>query len=199
MESTDRILVLRAKRGDVDAFERLVERYQGLAFRAAFLITGDAQDAEDVIQEAFVKAYSGLPGFRSSASFKPWLMRIVTNEAQNRRRSTMRYVNLLLRAAEETAPPVNDEPSPETLVVSEEQQAQVLHALSMLQDEDRIVLSYRYLLDLTPAEIAAALDCPASTARSRLARARQRLQDELEHVDEPRSAELPRLKETPNA
>lgn len=197
MESTDRILALRAKHGEVDAFERLVERYQGLAFRAAFLITGDAQDAEDVIQEAFLKAYHGLPGFRSGASFKPWLMRIVTNEAQNRRRSTTRYVKLL-RAAED-APPASEEPSPEALVVSEEQQQRVLSALSTLQDEDRIVLSYRYLLDLSPLEIAAALDCPPSTARSRLARALQRLQGELEHADEPRHADTPRLKETPNA
>ena len=198
MESTDRILALRAKRGDVDAFERLVERYQGLAFHAAYLITGDAQDAEDVIQEAFWKAYNGLPHFRSGASFKPWLMRIVTNEAQNRRRSTSRYVKLLLRAADD-ASSASDEPSPEALVVSEEQQVRVLHALSMLQDEDRIVLSYRYLLDLTPSEIAAALECPASTARSRLARARQRLHDELVHANEPHCANVPRLKETPNA
>lgn len=196
LESTDRILALRAKHGDVDAFERLVERYQGLAFHAAFLITGDAQDAEDVIQEAFLKSFYGLPRFRSGASFKPWLMRIVTNEAQNRRRSTTRYVKLLLRAAED-APPAGAESFPEALVVSEEQQQRVLSALSMLPDEDRILLSYRYLLDLSPSEIAAALDCPPSTARSRLARARQRLQGELEHADETRHADAARLKETP--
>jgi RNA polymerase sigma-70 factor (ECF subfamily) len=71
MEGTDRMLALRAKRGDLDAFERLVERYQGLAFHAAYLVTGDAEDAEDVIQEAFLKAYHGLPRFRSGALFKP--------------------------------------------------------------------------------------------------------------------------------
>jgi RNA polymerase sigma-70 factor (ECF subfamily) len=125
-------------------------------------------------------------------------MRIVTNEAQNRRRSTTRYVNLLLRAANDASPP-HDEQSPEANVVADDQVRSVLNALNTLPDEDRIVLSYRYLLDLSPSEIAATLDCPASTVRSRLARALQRLQDECERAEEPHHTDVAQVKEAPNA
>ena len=78
-------LVERARRGDHNAYGELVTRYQALAARVAFVITASAADAEDVAQDAFVKAFYALDRFREGAPFRPWLLRIVANEAKNRR------------------------------------------------------------------------------------------------------------------
>jgi DNA-directed RNA polymerase specialized sigma24 family protein len=85
---------VRAKGGDTAAYERLVRGYQEVAFRTAYLITGDASEAEEATQEAFVKAYRALGRFRSGAHFRPWLLAIVANEARNQRRAAARRVSL---------------------------------------------------------------------------------------------------------
>ena len=92
-------LVARAKRGDADAYGELVQIYQGIAFRTAYLVAGNASDAEEAAQDGFVKAYRALWRFRPGAPFKPWLLRIVANEARNRRRAAGRRAALALRAA----------------------------------------------------------------------------------------------------
>ena len=93
-------IVQRAQRGDVHAYEELVQRYTQMAFRSAYLVTGSAAEAEDAAQDAFVKAYQALPRFRTGSSFRPWLLRIVGNEARNRRRAAGRRTALELRLAE---------------------------------------------------------------------------------------------------
>ena len=95
---TDADLAERARGGDERAFEELVRAYQGVAFRAAYLLTGSAADAEEAAQVGFVKAWAALPRFRRGAEFRPWLLRIVVNEAHNRRRSAQRRDALTLRA-----------------------------------------------------------------------------------------------------
>ena len=100
-------LVDRAKRGDVGAYEELVRMHQNLAARTAYVITGQAADAQDAVQEAFVKAYRSLGRFREGAAFRPWLLRIVANEAITRRRAAHRQTTLALRA---TATPHGDGP-----------------------------------------------------------------------------------------
>src|SRR5213594_2739355 len=95
----DAELVERARRGDTHAYEELVRMYQQLAVRTAYVITANGADAQDAAQEAFVKAYYGLARFREGASFRPWLLRIVANEAINRRRAGRRREALALRAA----------------------------------------------------------------------------------------------------
>src|SRR3990172_12156180 len=94
-------VVERRKRVDVHAYEQIVRAHQGIAFRTAYLVAGDATDAEDATQEAFVKAYRALGRFRSGAPFRPWLLEIVANEARNRRRSAGRRARLALRLAGE--------------------------------------------------------------------------------------------------
>src|SRR5215211_4293920 len=98
-------LVERARRGDLEAWETLVRTYQGIAFRTAYLLAGNAADAEEAAQDGFVKAHRALGRFRRGAALKPWLLRIVANEARNRRRSAARRERLTLREAseEETA------------------------------------------------------------------------------------------------
>src|SRR5436190_18844697 len=93
-------LVERARRGDVEAYEYLVRTDQDIAGRTAYLITGNAADAQDATQEAFVKAHAALHRFRPGSAFRPWLLRIVANEAINRRRASNRVSRLVLRAAE---------------------------------------------------------------------------------------------------
>jgi RNA polymerase sigma factor (sigma-70 family) len=178
-------LVERARRGDEAAYEELVRTYQGIAFRTAYLLTGNAADAEEAAQDGFVKAYRALGRFRTGAPFRPWLLEIVANEARNRRRSAGRRERLTLRLARDSegehgVPPAGDAaPSPEAALLSAERRDELLTALNRLSERDRLVLSCRYLLDLSEQETAAALACRRGTVKSRLARALERLRGEL--------------------
>ena len=174
-------LVARAKRGDAGAYEDIVHAYQGIALRTAYLITGNAADAEEAAQDAFVKAHRALWRFRTGAPFKPWLLRIVANEARNRRRSSGRRTALVLRAAGEAAPG-DAAPSPEAALLGAEQREELLSALNRLSEADRETLSLRYFLDLSEAETAAALGVRPGTGKSRLSRALERLRAELGEV-----------------
>src|SRR5437763_6885362 len=97
----DSELITRALRGDSAAYEEIVERYQQIAFRTAYVITGSAADAEDAAQEGFVRAYRAIGRFRTGAPIRPWLLRIVANEARNRVRSSGRRHQLELRISDE--------------------------------------------------------------------------------------------------
>ena len=174
-------LVERARRGDGDAFARLVRDHQEIAFRTAYLITRNAADAEDAAQEGFVKAHRALGRFRRGAPFRPWVLQIVANEARNRRRSAGRREGLALRAAVE-APSGGAAPSPEGTVLAVERRETLLAALERLRAEDREVLGCRYLLELSEEETAAALDLRRGTVKSRTARALERLRLELGEV-----------------
>ena len=174
-------LVERARRGDAAAYEELVRTYQGIAFRTAYVLTGSAADAEEAAQDGFVKAYRALGRFRSGAPFRPWLLKIVANEARNRRRSAGRREQLTLRAA--GAAPGDAAPSPEAALLSAERRNELLAALDRLPERDRLVLACRYLLELSELETAAALACRRGTVKSRLARALERLRADLGETD----------------
>jgi RNA polymerase sigma factor (sigma-70 family) len=167
-------LIARARAADPRAFGELVQRYQEVAFRTAYLVTGDAAEAEDAAQDAFVKAYNALDRFRAGEPFRPWLLQIVANEARNRRKAAGRRATLALRAEQN---PLRGEaaPSPEGTVLAAEQRRVLLDALGELRDEDRLVLAYRYFLELDEAEMAEAMSCARGTVKSRLSRALGRL------------------------
>jgi RNA polymerase sigma factor (sigma-70 family) len=173
----DAPLVERAQDGDVRAYEELVTRYRDRAYRVAWFVTRERGEAEDATQEAFVKAYHALPRFRSGAPFEPWLLRIVANEARNRVRSSRRRETLVTRAAavarEEAAP------SPEAAALATEDRELLLRAMDRLAERDRLVVAYRYLFDLSEAEMADALGLRPGTVKSRLSRAMARLRTEL--------------------
>jgi RNA polymerase sigma factor (sigma-70 family) len=171
-------LVERARRGDERAYEELVRRHQGIAFRTAYLVAGDATDAEDAAQDGFVKAYRALGRFRAGAPFRPWLLQIVANEARNRRRSAGRRAGLALRAAGED-PSGGAAPSPEGNVLAGEERERLLGAVNGLREEHRLVIACRYFLDLSEEETAAALGWRKGTVKSRTARALARLREEL--------------------
>jgi RNA polymerase sigma factor (sigma-70 family) len=172
----DIALAERARRGDERAFEELVRMYQDLAFRTAFLLTRSAAEAEDAAQTAFVKAWSALPRFRPGASFKPWLLRIVANEAHNRRRAAGRRAELTLRAAA-AHPPGDAAPSPEGAALEHERRSELLALVSGLDERDRDVLTCRYFLELSELETAEVLGVRPGTVKSRTARALARLQE----------------------
>jgi RNA polymerase sigma factor (sigma-70 family) len=171
-------LIERAKTGDVAAFEALVQTHRPIALRVAFLVVGDQTEAEDVSQEALVKAYRAISRFRVDAPFRPWLLRIVRNEALNQRRRRGRQDRLSLRLASD---PVSGgaAPSPETTVITGVERRTVLDAVSALPDRYRDVVTHRYLLGLSEAETAATLRIPVGTVKSRTARALGRLEAAL--------------------
>jgi RNA polymerase sigma factor (sigma-70 family) len=179
---TEEELVDRAKRGNVHAYEELVHRYQGIAFRTAYVVAGSAADAEDAAQEGFVKAYRALGRFRSGAPFRPWLLQIVANEARNRRRSAGRRANLELRLAGEGTSG-GAAPSPEGELVAAEERKVLLGAMERLREEERLVLACRFFLDLSEDETAAALGCRRGTVKSRQSRALARLREEMGAAD----------------
>jgi RNA polymerase sigma factor (sigma-70 family) len=174
---SDAELIERAREGEVMAYESLVRRYQDAAVRTAYLIAPDG-DAEDAVQEAFVKAYRALGRFRAGSPFRPWLLRIVANEARNRRRSAGRRAGLALRAAEDRRPG-DAAPSPESAVLGREQRAWLIAALNALSDGDREIIASRHILDLSEAETAEVLGLPRGTVKSRLSRALARLRTQL--------------------
>ncbi len=111
----DSSMARQAQQGDIDAYETLMRLHQDIAHRAAYLVTGDAGDAEDAVQEAFVKAWYALGSFDCNRPFRPWLLRIVTNEAHTRRRSVARHTRLALRAMEHARS--DAAPSPESAIL----------------------------------------------------------------------------------
>jgi RNA polymerase sigma-70 factor (ECF subfamily) len=180
VESTltdDGAMVAAALRGDAASFGVLVERYQQPAFRAAYLLLRDAPAAEDVAQEAFVRAYKQLHTFRSDAPFRPWLLRIVQNLALNELRARSRRGGLVERIGRTAA---RVEEAPAAAVEAAEESATVLRAMEELPADDRVVLHLRYFLELPEREIAAAIGRPAGTVKSRLHRASARLRKIIE-------------------
>jgi RNA polymerase sigma factor (sigma-70 family) len=174
----DVVLAERARAGDERAFEDLVRRYQRSAFRTAYLLTGSAADAEDAAQSAFVKAWTALPRFRAGAPFRPWLLRIVANEALNRRRSRGRIDALRARAVA-LVPSGDAAPSPEGAALAGQQREQLLAAVNRLGERDRAIVACRFFLELSEAETAVVLDVRPGTVKSRTARALARLREEV--------------------
>jgi RNA polymerase sigma-70 factor (ECF subfamily) len=177
-ELADGELVERARRGDVSAYEQIVERYRQPVFRAAYLVTRSSADADEAAQDAFVKAYRALGRFRAGAPLRPWLMRIAVNESRNRLRSAARRDALAVRAAAER-PPEDSDQSPEAALLAAERRHELLAAVERLREDDRLVISCRYFLGLSEAEAAQVLGWRTGTLKSRLSRALGRLRAEL--------------------
>src|SRR5436309_8380026 len=177
----DSDLIARAQRGDKAAYEEIVHRYQQIAFRTAYVVTGSAADAEDAAQEGFVKAYRALDRFRAGAELRPWLLRIVANEARNRLRSAGRRQRLELRLTEGFRQG-DAAPSPEAAAVEADERRRLVSLVGELEENDRLIIASRYFLELSGEETAAALGIPEGTVKSRLSRALGRLRERIEHA-----------------
>ncbi len=161
--------------GDTDAYAVLVRRHAPIAMRTAALL-GAGRDSEDVVQEAWVKAYRSLGSFSLDRPFRPWLLRIVANEARNAHRSAVRRTGREDRSARLSPTELID---PSTEVVDREAKARLLAAVGALPDRLGHVVVCRYLLDLDEASTAVVLGLPRGTVKSRLSRGLARLRDEI--------------------
>ncbi|MGD8626433.1 MAG: sigma-70 family RNA polymerase sigma factor [Anaerolineae bacterium] len=188
MHESDRIH--RARQGDEGAWTELVREHQAAAFRLAYLLVGDADDAEDVTQEAFIRAYRALDGFDLERPFRPWLLGIVRNLASNWRRSLGRYLAALRRLGRERA--IEPRTAPSHDPVREEEARALWRAVRRLKEADQVVIYLRYFLDLPVAETAQILGVAPGTVKSRLHRALRRLRavvgQEFQSLGEGREA-----------
>lgn len=171
-------LVERARKGDHGAYETLVRIHEQAAFRVAFAIVGSAADAEDVAQEAFVKAYRALERFRRGAPFRPWLLRIVGNEARNARRASGRRAFHERRAG--MLEPVRTSTGADEELFERSDRARILAAVDALPEGERTAIVARYFVGLSDAEAGAALGVARATVKMRAWRGLRRLRPELE-------------------
>jgi len=184
--------IRRIIKGDAEAFRSLVREYYPLTFDLAFKMLGDPQDAEEVVQDAFVKIHQALGSFRGEASLKTWILRIVMRLSLNRRRDRARsaWHRLGLNRGEgnvsregSTAPLPTGDPDPEEQYISGETRRQVLDLVDQLPDPLRQVLILNSFEDLSYEEIARILDIPLGTVSSRIYSARKKLLRALEQRD----------------
>lgn len=174
-ETPDADLVGRVRAGDTDAYAVLVRRHAPMAMRTAVLL-GAGGDAEDVVQEALVKAYRSLDRFRTDRPFRPWLLRIVANEARNAHRGAVRRSAREERASRPLPTELID---PAVELADREAEEQLLAAVDRLPDAMRRVVVCRCLLDLDEATTAVVLGLPRGTVKSRLSRGLRRLREDL--------------------
>ncbi|MGW6025926.1 RNA polymerase sigma factor [Streptomyces sp. NPDC055099] len=170
-------VIARVRAGEAEAYAELVRAFTRVALRAAVAL-GAGADAEDVVQQAFFKAYCSLGRFRDGSAFKPWLLAIVANETRNTVRSAVRQRSLVGREAAlaETEPLIPESADPAVAALLDERRAALLAALDRLSEEHRLVVTYRYLLEMDEAETAEALGWPRGTVKSRLNRALRKLE-----------------------
>lgn len=178
----DQTLVTRTRNGDESAYAELVRAHQELARRVAFLVLRNHAEVDDVVQDAFVKAYHALGSFREGASFRPWLLQIVRNEALNRRRGAGRRDRLTRRLAIDPASG-DAAPSPEAAVIADEGRTRLLGAVEALPDRLRQVIECRYLVGLSEVDTASTLGIASGTVKSRTRRALDRLRTTLPPED----------------
>ncbi len=188
----DAALVQQARHGDVSAFERLVLRYQDRLVNTCWRLSGSREDAEDLAQEAFLKAFAALNGFQRRSGFYTWLFRIAVNLAVSHRRRTGRRSTLSLHEVE----PARDRTDsgshrpgpcedPAAALGRREVQSCVEAALETLDDDQRAVLVLRDVEGFDYREIAAILEVSVGTVKSRLHRARMALREKLAPVVSP--------------
>src|SRR5665213_442429 len=189
-DASDLSLVQRVQRGERSAYDLLVLKYQHKVVKLVMRYLRDPADAEDVAQEAFIKAYRALPQFRGDSAFYTWLYRIAINTAKNavvaRDRNPVNFDLDMTNNEEsyEMQGRLKDSETPEALVLTDEIRTTVNAAIANLPDDLRTAIVLRELEGLSYEEIAATMDCPVGTVRSRIFRAREAIDSRLREVFE---------------
>ncbi len=183
-EDNDQELVRRVQAGDQSAFDVLVLKYQHRVLKLVSRFVNDAAEAEDVAQEAFLKAYRALPSFRGDSAFYTWLYRIAINTAKNalvahKRRPVDFDLDLQDPEQFERQAKLKEADTPEGVLLTDEIRDVVEKAMEQLPEDLRTAIVLRELEGLSYEEIAEAMDCPVGTVRSRIFRAREAIDKKL--------------------
>ncbi|NNM61938.1 MAG: RNA polymerase sigma factor RpoE [Steroidobacteraceae bacterium] len=187
VEESDLTLVERVQRGERAAFDLLVLRYQHKVLKLIMRYVHDNAEAEDIAQEAFVKAYRALHSFRGDSAFYTWLYRIAINTAKNalvaNKRRPMEY-DLDLQDPEQydLNARLSESETPEALLLTDEIRETVNRAIENLPDDLRTAIVLRELEGLSYEDIAQSMDCPVGTVRSRIFRAREAIDKKLRPI-----------------
>ena len=187
-DSSDLGLVQRVQGGDRAAFDLLVLKYQHKVVKLVQRYVRDPSDAEDVAQDAFIKAYKALPRFRGDSAFYTWLYRIAINTAKNALASRKRSPVSLEREndhgeeSQDVVSRLRDPETPEHLLLTDEIRETVNGAMAELPEDLRTAIVLREIDGLSYEEIAAAMDCPVGTVRSRIFRAREAIDRKLRPI-----------------
>ena len=189
-DASDLSLVQRVQRGDKGAFDVLVLKYQHKVVKLVMRYVRNPAEAEDIAQDAFIKAYRALPQFRGDSAFYTWLYRIAINTAKNavvaRDRNPVDFDLDMTNNDEsyEMQGRLKDSKTPEALVLTDEIRTTVNAAIANLPEDLRTAIVLRELEGLSYEEIAATMDCPVGTVRSRIFRAREAIDSRLREVFE---------------
>jgi RNA polymerase sigma-70 factor, ECF subfamily len=184
-DDNDQQLVQRVQKGDKSAFDLLVLKYQHRVLKLVSRFVSDAAEAQDVAQEAFLKAYRALPSFRGDSAFYTWLYRIAINTAKNalvsnRRRPVDFDLDLQDPEQYDRQAKLKEVDTPEGVLLTEEIRAVVEKAMEQLPEDLRTAIVLREIEGLSYEEIAEAMDCPVGTVRSRIFRAREAIDKRLQ-------------------
>ncbi|VAX01024.1 RNA polymerase sigma factor RpoE [hydrothermal vent metagenome] len=182
--SNDQILVERVQKGDKKAFDLLVIKYQSRIIKVVTRYMRDPVEAQDLAQEAFMKAYRALPNFRGDSAFYTWLYRIAINTAKNHivaqgRRPPTDDIEASEAEYYEGPSALKDNATPESEVLRDEIQQVIFSAIEALPADLRTAITLRELEDMSYEEIAVTMECPIGTVRSRIFRAREAIDKKL--------------------
>jgi RNA polymerase sigma-70 factor, ECF subfamily len=188
VDCCDRALVLRAQSGERPAFNALVRKYRHRVMKLSMRYIRNRADAEDAVQETFMKAYWGLQHFRGDSAFYSWLHRIAVNSAKTALSLRARHSNVFASATKnadelnDTSAVQKEMDTPEELALTEEICGAVNAAIDALADEQRTAIVLREFEGLTYSQVASAMSCPVGTVRSRVFRAREAIDHQLRQV-----------------
>jgi len=181
------LLIERARNGERAAFDSLVDMYKGKAFALAYNFTGNAEDAKDVLQEAFVKAYLNIGKFRGGSAFYTWFYRILLNQCKDVLRKKQARIKVLVEAPEPAdedgeapvAEAVENRPDPGKALLNKEIREKVDEAINRLPEKQKMTFILRHMHGMKLGEIAGMIKCSESTAKVHLFRATRNLQKAL--------------------
>lgn len=181
---SDQEIVERVQRGDKQSFNLLVQKYQGRIVKLVSRFVREPADARDIAQEAFIKAYRALPGFRGDSAFYTWLYRIAINTAKNHLAALgRRPLEADIRGEDgemlELDPAQQDRATPEHYLITEEVRDAIVRVVDRLPAELRTAITLREIEGMSYEEIAQAMQCPIGTVRSRIFRAREAIDREV--------------------
>jgi RNA polymerase sigma-70 factor (ECF subfamily) len=181
----DQELVNRVKNGDKAAFDLLVIKYQSRIMNLVMRFVRNQADAMDVTQEAFIKAYRAMPNFRGDSAFYTWMYRIAVNTAKNflsvqaNKRLSEVEQDLAEMEQIDSGTALKELENPENMLMTSEIQETVIKAIESLPDDLKMAITLRELEGLSYEDIAAAMECPIGTVRSRIFRAREAIDIQL--------------------